>query len=307
MYQDKIYTYLQSDDYICDDCLSDILSIRPRQQVKQICNELQNSDKIIRKNHECRNCNKLKFVNIMDDDNKFRKRISVEDFNKYHHKIWSYSKYYGELFSTSYKLYTDKSGQGALHILFNLTEILIKSKLDSYIISFNDACMKLLDDGMICELEYEFLNNKSYGIRGVRNIMTHANLMKFNLIYPDDSSELMYPMTEDYNCLVLYENIAPKLSEILVKIICDDEMDQLACESMDILSFPNIVFKKLTIEQLIRSRGLNVESTLEAFKDMPLSKQYALIENLSPKTLKMSLLESLMDPIDADDGKIDFV
>lgn len=312
MYQEKIYKYLQSNDFICDDCLSEVLSIRPRSQVNYLCNGLYRKKRIHRRRDVCSVCGKYKFINIMKDENKFRVHFTSDQFNGFYHTIWNYSKYYGELYSTSFRLYEEESGQGALLILFNLTEILLKDKLNNYVISYNDACGRFLKKGAINDLEYEFLNNKSYGIRGMRNIMTHANLMKFNLVFPDDNPELMYPMTEDYNSVILFEKLAPKLSEILTKIICfvesnldlaeadeesspDTVMDE-ECKILDSkeqdLTFPNIIFRELSIEQLIASRGLDVAKTLEAFADVPKSKQYSMIENLAPTMLKMSIIDS---------------
>lgn len=48
----------------CDDCLSDSLSIRPRQQVNQICNKwLEPPRKIVRRKAPCSTCEKVKRVN----------------------------------------------------------------------------------------------------------------------------------------------------------------------------------------------------------------------------------------------------
>lgn len=49
---------------ICDDCLSYLLQISPRQQVNQICNKLYKSNEINRKIDCCSNCKKDKLVNI---------------------------------------------------------------------------------------------------------------------------------------------------------------------------------------------------------------------------------------------------
>ena len=38
---------------ICDDCLSELLNIKPRQQTNQICNKLASQEKILRKKGEC--------------------------------------------------------------------------------------------------------------------------------------------------------------------------------------------------------------------------------------------------------------
>jgi len=48
--------------HYCDDCLSGLLKIYPRQQINQICRK---SKSIIRKKgkHCCKKCNKIKILN----------------------------------------------------------------------------------------------------------------------------------------------------------------------------------------------------------------------------------------------------
>lgn len=51
---------------ICDDCLSEALNIKPRQQINQICNDLARRNVILREKGECMmHCEKVcaKLVN----------------------------------------------------------------------------------------------------------------------------------------------------------------------------------------------------------------------------------------------------
>lgn len=63
----------------CDDCLSNELKIKPRQQVNQICRKLANENKINRTKATCDSCVKEKLVNqsltqeIKKDEKKLRK------------------------------------------------------------------------------------------------------------------------------------------------------------------------------------------------------------------------------------------
>lgn len=59
--QDYIY---KKGKVICDDCLSEKLDIKPRQQINQICNRLKERGKIIREMKECSDCKSDKLVNI---------------------------------------------------------------------------------------------------------------------------------------------------------------------------------------------------------------------------------------------------
>lgn len=47
----------------CDDCLSEVLHIQPRQQINQICNHLKNSRVLERNKKQCHYCSKDKLVN----------------------------------------------------------------------------------------------------------------------------------------------------------------------------------------------------------------------------------------------------
>ena len=50
----------------CDDCLSDVLKIRPRQTINQLCRHLQDEHKISRIKAECNQCGKLKLINYTE-------------------------------------------------------------------------------------------------------------------------------------------------------------------------------------------------------------------------------------------------
>lgn len=60
----KILDFLRarSDEQYCDDCLSDMLDIHPRQQVNQICRKLFEEMHISRERRPCSRCSKLKLV-----------------------------------------------------------------------------------------------------------------------------------------------------------------------------------------------------------------------------------------------------
>ncbi|MEK4824580.1 hypothetical protein NSS71_08475 [Niallia sp. FSL W8-0951] len=49
--------------YYCDDCLSEVLSITPRQQINQICRKLEKGNTLIREVDQCSNCSKDKILN----------------------------------------------------------------------------------------------------------------------------------------------------------------------------------------------------------------------------------------------------
>jgi len=60
-----ILDYLSNErsSFFCDDCLSEELSIEPRQQVNQICRQLLSEGAIERFKQSCDGCCKIKLVN----------------------------------------------------------------------------------------------------------------------------------------------------------------------------------------------------------------------------------------------------
>ena len=63
--KDKILKYIAMHHsfYLCDDCLSKVLGINPRQQVNQICRKLMVNNEIVREIGKCSNCCKDKLLN----------------------------------------------------------------------------------------------------------------------------------------------------------------------------------------------------------------------------------------------------
>jgi len=69
--EQKIIDYLSDeghrDNGYCDDCLSNVLKIKPRQQVNQICQNLKEEGKISRIKTSCSICKKVKILNFFNE------------------------------------------------------------------------------------------------------------------------------------------------------------------------------------------------------------------------------------------------
>lgn len=62
---ERILDHLQTiNGAVCDDCLSETLNIRPRQQVNQRVRSLYRGGKIERQEANCSRCDRTKLVNI---------------------------------------------------------------------------------------------------------------------------------------------------------------------------------------------------------------------------------------------------
>lgn len=63
--QDKLLESLASRRRLCDDCLSEISGVKPRQSVYQACNVMRDQKLISRLTERCEACNRMKIVNAL--------------------------------------------------------------------------------------------------------------------------------------------------------------------------------------------------------------------------------------------------
>lgn len=135
--------------------------------------------------------------------------------------IWQYSRYYGNLLISCEELSKERNlnGHASLIYLFNILENIIKSQIHDYDTSFMKAVDKLKSQNHINDIEYEFLNNKDYGIRKIRNLLAHANLSKYNIIFLSEDKELLYPLTENETSMKFYDLTSKIIFNLMLKII----------------------------------------------------------------------------------------
>lgn len=67
---------------------------------------------------------------------------------------------------------------------------------------------ELKNQEFITQIEYSFLNDRNNSIRKLRNLLAHANLSKYNLIFIEENKEILYPLTENETCIKFYEMIS---------------------------------------------------------------------------------------------------
>ena len=79
-----IRNYLDNKDkYFCDDCLSKLLSIEPRQTINTICNKLFRQDMINRRKGKCSYCKMIKIVNGIDT---YNNEVENHEVNSQNHR-----------------------------------------------------------------------------------------------------------------------------------------------------------------------------------------------------------------------------
>ena len=95
--------------------------------------------------------------------------------------IWQYSRYYGNLLIACEEIAKLEhfSGHARLIYLFNILENIVKSQIKNYELNFVQGIDRLKEKCYISEIVCDFLNNKEYGIRKIRNLLAHSNLSKY--------------------------------------------------------------------------------------------------------------------------------
>ncbi len=135
--------------------------------------------------------------------------MSIKDMVE---RIWQYSNYYGDMVFTSLRLYDAGEGYAATAILFNAVELVFKSIRENYKENFNQDIKALKDSTVLTEEEYDFFENKKYGIREIRNIMTHREAYQYCFEAPDGKALLF---TEQDTWMILFEQYSPSIISIL--------------------------------------------------------------------------------------------
>lgn len=131
-------------------------------------------------------------------------------------EIWQYSHYYGDMLFTALRLHDDEEDYAAILVLFNTMELICKSVRENYNQNFLEDLSDLKDKNILTEENYEFLANKEYGIRGIRNIMTHRDAYQHCL---EDSNGKALPFAEVGTWTIIFESYAPRIIKILYEVI----------------------------------------------------------------------------------------
>ena len=97
-------------------------------------------------------------------------------------------------------------------ILFNAVELIFKSFRENYEENFNQDIAVLTEAGLLTADEKDFFDNPQYGIRKIRNIMTHREAYQYCL---EDSNGKALPFIETDTWMLLYENYSERIVDIL--------------------------------------------------------------------------------------------
>lgn len=204
--------------------------------------------------------------------------------------VWLYSRYYGN--QLAFLREVEGNGSAALIYLFNLLENILKSNLSDYESSFQDIVKKSLSNGVINKVEHDFLNNKKTGIRKLRNIFAHANLSQFNVKFK--GNEVLYPLTENDNCQLLYSKLSDIIFNIIMKVAIIPLNIDLKVDvdnAIKMLKYEIITF---TPEDILIDKGIDPK-TLGGWYDLNLSERYRQAENAQNVKVLAHIFSGLVD------------
>jgi len=211
--------------------------------------------------------------------------------------LWQYSKYYGELLGYCDIISEEINPHSALINLFNITEIVFKSKLDDYEINFYGAIEKLKEEGYLTNIESNFLNDKIKGIRGYRNMFAHANLIKYNLIF-EDNPDILYPITECSTCEKLFNIISPILYNLILKVAFNHLYSNHNITLDKEIKKINIVIKEISPEEILKFKGMKDCVKTTEWDELDEATKYRLAEDCGDVNVYCSIFkESFKDKI----------
>lgn len=204
--------------------------------------------------------------------------------------VWLYSRYHGN--QLAFLREVEGNGSAALIYLFNLLESILKSNLIDYESSFQDVVKKSFSSGAINKIEHDFLNNKRTGIRKLRNIFAHANLSQFNVKFKGD--EILYPLTENDNCQLLYSKLSDVIFNIIMKIAIIPLNVDLKVNVDSAIKSLNYEIITFTPEDILIDKGIDPK-TLDGWCDLNLSERYRHAENAQNVKVLAHIFSGLVD------------
>ena len=206
--------------------------------------------------------------------------------------IWQYSRYYGN--QLAFLRDVEENGSASLIYLFNLLENVLKAHIDDYGETFQNVVKKSYESGLLTKVEHDFLNNKKSGVRKLRNVLAHANLSKFNVRF--GSEKLLYPLTENDNCQLLYQKLSDIIFNIMLKVAALDLTVNISIDIDSEIKTLKLSIVEFTPEQILIDKGID-PATLNGWEDLKVSVQYRLAENAQNVKVLSHIFSALADEL----------
>jgi len=192
--------------------------------------------------------------------------------------VWQYSWYYGNLLGYCTQIYENENGHASLIYLFNLVENAFKENLSDYDSNFYSIIDTSYNRGFINEIELNFLNDKTIGVRKIRNLLAHANLSKFNIVFLNENKDLLFPLTENETCLKIYDLFSDILFNLILKIISKNFIIPICVDLNDKINSLSYEIKEFSAEDILKDKGISVDYFIDWEKKSE-SEKYRIAEN----------------------------
>jgi hypothetical protein len=221
--------------------------------------------------------------------------MNIVEKNRVIEYLWLHSHFYGNKLYECEIYYDEEKGYTAVTLLFALLENVIKSVLNDYNSSFYNTLKELKNKCIITDIEYQFLNEDEFCIRKIRNLFAHANIANINLVNIESDREMLYPLTEESSCLLLYEKVSLVLFNIIMKIVSVDFLDSSKFDIIldDEIKKCNLKFIILSSKEMLALKGYP-EDYLSDDLDIPEDAKIRLIDNSSDLNMLKAIFEELI-------------
>ncbi len=143
-----------------------------------------------------------------------QKWFKMETKNKIDY-IWHYCHYYGDMLFTARRLHEDGESYAALILLFNATELLLKSIRGNFEKNFKEDIIFLVEKQVLTEDEGKYLDGDN-GLRKIRNIMTHRDAYEHFL---EDEKGVIYSFSDTETWAILFEPYFIRVVEIIFNAV----------------------------------------------------------------------------------------
>ncbi|EIV1640570.1 hypothetical protein [Vibrio parahaemolyticus] len=204
--------------------------------------------------------------------------------------IWQYSRYYGN--QLAFLEHVEENGSASLVYLFNLLENVLKAHIDDYGETFQNVVRKSYESGLLTKVEHDFLNNKKTGVRRLRNVLAHANLSKFNIRFGNE--ELLYPLTENDNCQLLYQKLSGIIFNIMLKVAALNLTVDISVNVDSEIKALKLSIIEFSPEDILIDKGID-PATLDGWQDLKVSDQYRIAENAQNVKVLTHIFSGLAD------------
>ncbi len=206
--------------------------------------------------------------------------------------VWQYSRYHGDMLLYCEQINEDVNGFASLILLFNVLESTFKNRLNNFDDKFVSLIKQANSEGIISDVECRFLNDPNQGIRRIRNLLSHANISRFNFRLSDE--ELLYPFSEKENCSIFYNLVSPIIFNIILKLaqVSFIEGSQQEINVDDMISNLKFEIVDLSAREILKLKGWD-DDALNKISELDMAEQYRIAENSSDINVLGYIFEGL--------------